>query len=51
MKGPQGLEEVEGFQAGSGWGVFRLMDSREWRLPFSGAQRYLLSFSVQPASG
>jgi 16S rRNA (guanine527-N7)-methyltransferase len=51
MKGPQGLEEVEGFQAGSGWGGGRLMDSREWRLPFSGAQRYLLSFSVQPASG
>jgi len=51
MKGPRGLEEVEDFQAGGGRGDFRLLDSREWRLPFSGAQRYLLSFSVQPVSG
>jgi 16S rRNA (guanine527-N7)-methyltransferase len=51
MKGPQGLEEVEDFQAGDGLRAFRLQDSREWRLPFSGAQRYLFSFSVQPASG
>jgi 16S rRNA (guanine527-N7)-methyltransferase len=51
MKGPQGLDEVEDFQAGSGRGAFRLLDSREWRLPFSGAQRYLFSFSAQPAIG
>ncbi len=51
MKGPQGLEEVEDFQAGSGRGAFRLQDSREWRLPFTGAQRYLFSFSVQPSAG
>jgi hypothetical protein len=51
MKGPQGLEEVEDFQIGSGRGAFRLLDSREWRLPFSGAQRHLFSFSVQPVNG
>jgi len=47
MKGPQGLEEVEEFQAGrdEGQGAFHLVESREWRLPFSGAQRYLFSFA------
>ena len=51
MKGPRGLEELEDFQAGSGPGAFRLAESGEWRLPFSGAQRHLFSFSVQPANG
>ncbi len=44
MKGPQGLEEVKGLSAGRGV-AFCLLDSREWQLPFSGAQRYLLSFA------
>ena len=51
MKGPHGLEEVEDFQAGSRRVDFRLQDSREWRLPFSGAQRHLFSFSVQAGNG
>ena len=51
MKGPQGFEEVEDIQAEGGPRGFRLADSREWCLPFSGAQRCLFSFAVQPVSG
>jgi 16S rRNA (guanine527-N7)-methyltransferase len=46
MKGPQGLDEVQGFLAGSG----RQVEIGEWRLPFSGAHRYLFSFGVQPTT-
>jgi 16S rRNA (guanine527-N7)-methyltransferase len=51
MKGPQGFAEVEAYQAEGGPRGIRLADSREWRLPFSGAQRCLFSFSGQPANG
>jgi 16S rRNA (guanine527-N7)-methyltransferase len=51
MKGPQGFAEVEDFQGAGGQRAFRLSDSLEWRLPFSGAQRYLFSFAVQPVNG
>jgi 16S rRNA (guanine527-N7)-methyltransferase len=51
MKGPQGLEEVEGFQAGGGRRGCRLLEIRDLQLPFSGARRYLLSFGGQPTTG
>jgi len=51
MKGPQGLEEAEVFQkkGGTGGGL-SLLEIREWRLPFSGARRYLLCFGAKPAA-
>jgi 16S rRNA (guanine527-N7)-methyltransferase len=47
MKGPQGLEEAKIFQEEDGRRDLILLEIREWRLPFSGARRYLLCFGVQ----
>ena len=51
MKGPQGLDEVKVFQAEGGRGGLRLLELKEWRLPFSGARRYLFCFGAKPAAG
>jgi len=47
MKGPQGLDEAKVFQTEDGRGGLRLLEIKEWRLPFSGARRYLLCFGAK----
>jgi 16S rRNA (guanine527-N7)-methyltransferase len=50
MKGPRGDDELSSFLTGGTQSTLRLVERREWRLPFTKGQRHLLSFGEPTGS-
>jgi 16S rRNA (guanine527-N7)-methyltransferase len=50
MKGPRGSDELSSFLTSGMQNSMRLVERREWRLPFTKGQRHLLSFG-EPVEG